>query len=261
VKRLLGQDYFRALLDEIGHLHEIVYDDKIRQEPRTSAKRYDDAVMDKHGRVLVVSPDIGGSRHIALFQSIEDLLSDEKTQDKRGAIAETNVQSSLGPVALHAGASHFFTQPSSSRSQGHQHLSSALLALGDNRYFQLGHSAPQPFIELQEMPSIIDALESSIKSISLGDLHSCIVSEAGGLFVAGSDSKGQCSGSDASAGFEMVEFDDEDLDVVDVACGTYHTVILTNKGVYATGSSESNSHALQLSALTTLICLSDTPHR
>jgi len=42
----------------------------------------------------------------------------------------------------------------------------------------------------------------------------------------------------------MVEFEDQDLDVLDVASGSYHTVVLTSKGVYATGSNNAGQLGL-----------------
>jgi hypothetical protein len=81
---------------------------------------------------------------------------------------------------------------------------------------------------------------SPIRKIACGDLHSAVVTEDGALYVFGSNAQGQC-GAFSDSEPSLVEFQVvegmEQPDVLDVACGSRHTVVLTDQGVYATGSS------------------------
>lgn len=243
--RLLGSDCFRAFVDGSGHIVELAYESSTSSTPRRSQRQYRDAAMDRQGKLLVVEQD---GRHCQLFSSLNDLFDgnglptehdkpDGQGESSTYPLADFTLPGSVRKV--HAGGAHFLIEL-----EGQEEPVPTLFAIGDNRHFQQGHChqnkpgassamTPRPIVSLQDNDVHIPS------KVTLGDLHSCVLSQEGGLYVAGSDGQGQCSGFASSTGFNFVDLDDDDdLDVLDVACGSNHTIALTNKGVFACGGSE-----------------------
>lgn len=133
--------------------------------------------------------------------------------------------------SLIAGASHFlllFSAPSH-----------AVLSYGDNRFSQLGvpSSTPSPPSKLHH----VDFFEGlAPKQIAAGAFHSAVVGGDGALYMFGKGSEGQC-GEEGGGEPVLIELGDGEEEVVSVGCGSGHTVIATDKGIWVTGSSESKT--------------------
>lgn len=144
------------------------------------------------------------------------------------------------PLKLYAGANHFLI---------HSPRTKTLYSFGDNRFGQTGQKAgPLPL----SVPRSIDLLEGlELISIAVGDVHCAVVDDQGGCYVWGSNTKLQCgemTSSDPELVVFEIETDEEMPDALAVGCGSRHTIILTNRGVYAAGDSQSIS-SLSLSIL------------
>lgn len=94
---------------------------------------------------------------------------------------------------------------------------------------QLGHGS----IENEEEPILVKALEGiRIVSIAAGGWHSCALSEQGDLYTWGWNSNGQLGIGDeysVMATPHVVDFGHEQANVVQVACGTRHTIALSGR--------------------------------
>ena len=164
------------------------------------------------------------SRALRLYASLDALFSSTYTM----------ISGCLQPLTadsrIYAGAAHFFVHV----------LGNVIYSLGDNRHFQLGTASRSSWSHA----SLVSFFEggSLIKKVACGDLHNAILTEDGALYMCGSDAKGQCGGYSEQEPC-LVEFsvpeNEEQPDGLDVACGSNHTVVLTDKGVYVSGSSES----------------------
>ena len=136
----------------------------------------------------------------------------------------------LAGSRIFSGAAHFLL-----------HISeTALYSLGDNRHFQLGDNLRTSWNTARQITFFEGG--SFIEKVACGDLHTAILTEDGALYVSGSNANGQCGGFCQQEpcllqfqGFRQ----DEQPDVLDMTCGSNHTVINTNNGVYVAGSSKS----------------------
>ena len=214
VVKLLGRSHFVAHLDQAGRIVSL------SDNPKTSKDTFVDATIDGHGRILAICRT---DHKLHLFTSLENVLQGNST------IVE--IDHPLTPqTKLYSGAAHSLV-----------HISPDILySLGsDNRFFQLGHSKRNAGLSKAEQITIFEG-GSPIRKIACGDLHSAVITEDGGSYVFGSDAQGQCGGF-CEAEPSLVDFEveegQEQPDVLDVACGSRHTVVLTDQGVYATGSS------------------------
>lgn len=188
--------------------------------------------------LLTAAGRITGTRDLLLYASLDALLAGS-APPTRLVCPQSHVASTTSRI--YAGAAHFLI-----------HMSSDVLyGLGDNRHFQQGHSHPSSWAELHQVDFFHD-LGSDITKIATGDLHSVVMTQGGGAYMLGSNAKGQSGGFSAREPV-LVELPDEEEDVVDIACGSNHTLLLTDRSLYATGSSAPHCHvcrALQLPALT-----------
>ena len=191
---------------------------------------------------------VQGARELLLFANLDALLAGSAPAT-RLVCPGPHVTSSSSRI--YSGAAHFLV-----------HISSDVLyGLGDNRHFQQGHSYPSSWTELHQVDSFHD-LGSDITKIAMGDLHSVVLTQGGGAYMLGSDAKGQSGGFSAREPV-LVELPDEEEDVIDIACGSNHTSLLTDRTLYATGSSTPHSYicwALLLPALTLPTPLSSADH-
>ena len=120
------------------------------------------------------------------------------------------------PVTLHPGLSHFLLH-----APPHH-----LLALGDNRFFQSSSLAP-PLPGL--LPTPVPELDGlGPVACAAGGRHSAAVSGGGEAWVWGGG-----PGAKGRVKFEGEE--GENVDVRGVSCGQDHTVVWTDKGVWASG--------------------------
>ncbi|BGP00047.1 hypothetical protein JCM10021v2_003724 [Rhodotorula toruloides] len=137
-------------------------------------------------------------------------------------------------TALSSGSAHFLLLTSSSQ----------VYSYGDSRYGQAGpfssssyHSSSSPSvppaatIPLNHL-SFFDGLYPV--QLSCGSFHSAVRTREGSVYLFGSDEDGQCGGTGGGAEPEMVDLETEgeeaDEEVVQVACGGAHTVLLTASG-------------------------------
>lgn len=154
-------------------------------------------------------------------------------------------------ASLDAGAGHFLLITAGPSPQ--------VLSYGDNRFSQLG-VPPSSATAGEQLCHVdfFDGLEPII--IRAGGLHSAVVTADGSLYMFGDDAKGQCGGfgGQPPALVSLVgEVDqglsDDEPEVRDVALGSAHTVVITDKGVYVTGSSESSTGRLRMQWLLMLV--------
>lgn len=111
-----------------------------------------------------------------------------------------------------------------------------MFSYGDNRFGQCGtHSSQTSSLSAITPLAFFEGL-SPPRYIATGDLHSCVVTQDGALYIFGSDKEGQCGGY---GGLEPSMVDLGDVNVDMVVCGSGHTVCKTDDGqVWVTGLSE-----------------------
>lgn len=245
---LLGQDQFEALLNaETGYLRDL------DNEVISTSRRYETAAMSGTGQLVAIGtfplplllhlainectlPE-RDTHNIYYFPSLSDALSPTY-------VPTILLNPSSSPILqLVAGASHFLFLTSTS-----------VLSYGDNRFSQCGthSSVPVSTISL----SIIDFFEGlQPTTIAAGDLHSCVITNGGALYTFGADMTGQCGGFGGEPTLVNLKPDEEDEDpdeVISVACGSQHTVLVTTLGqVWSSGLSESSYPSLALLESTT----------
>lgn len=82
----------------------------------------------------------------------------------------------------------------------------------------------------EEEPALVKALDGiKISAIAAGGWHSCAISEEGDLYTWGWNCNGQLGIGDqysVMATPHVVDFEDDQANVVKVACGTRHTIAL-----------------------------------
>lgn len=140
----------------------------------------------------------------------------------------------LSNATIHGGGAHFIVFAK----QEHGHP--IILGYGDNRFFQQAHDHSASSKEQVRRVDFFDEGTSPVIKIECGDLHTAFLTEDGALYMSGSNVKGQCGGfSEQEPSLVIFGNEEEDIDVLDVACGATHTVALTNEGVYVAGSSTS----------------------
>lgn len=130
--------------------------------------------------------------------------------------------------SLVAGAAHFILLLSAP--------SHAILAYGDNRFSQLGlppssRSLPTQLRHLDHFEGVAPRL------IAAGPFHSAVVGGDGSLYMFGKGSEGQC-GNEGGGEPVLVELGDEEEQVRSVACGSGHTIVVTDRAVLVSGTSE-----------------------
>lgn len=245
VLRMLGKDNFTAglCLAKDGSSSSALFE--LAAPYRTVSlieglHKIGDAVMDKHGKLAVAvqgaSNDITDVR---LYQHLEGFLTQST------AHVCVTLQSNAfhyHNARLYSGAAHFTLCGDSSF---------PVQAFGDNRHFQQGHSAGVRHSGASKVVarsvSVFEGMqsdngESPIRKIACGDLHTACLAGDGALYMAGSGKFNQCGGFSGSEA-TLVQFQDDagnedaDIDVLDVACGSNYTVLLTSKGVMSAGSS------------------------
>lgn len=214
--KLLGRSHILAYIDREGRIAAL------GGLSRTSHDIFIDATVDSHGRVLALRSDLT----LRLYQTLEDIFT--------GNGSSITIEHTLTVQSrLYSGAAHFII-----------HVSDDILySLGsDNRFFQLGHASRAPSLTRAEQLTLFEG-SGSIAKVACGDLHTAVLTDEGALYLFGSDVQGQCGGCTGHepilVELEPEEDNEEQPDVLDVACGSRHTVILTASAVYATGSSGS----------------------
>lgn len=140
---------------------------------------------------------------------------------------------------IQAGSAHFIILAKS------KDAGVAVLAVGDNRFFQQGHPYPSSWTQARRV-DFFDEGVSSVVKVACGDLHTAFLCADGAAYMSGSDAKGQCGGFSEQEPC-MIDLGEEDsggeeMDVLDVVCGASHTIAMATRGIYATGSSASLLH-------------------
>ncbi|CAI2178449.1 6656_t:CDS:2 [Funneliformis geosporum] len=107
---------------------------------------------------------------------------------------------------------------------------------GSGRFGQLGHGE---LTDLSEKPTVIEFFQGlRVKKISCGGWHSAVITDSGDLYTFGWNHFGRLGisfeeGSTMNcAEPSLVEFfgeNNEELNVLKVACGSAHTVVITGK--------------------------------
>lgn len=148
--------------------------------------------------------------HLWLFDNLEAFL--EETASSGSVIPEGYTISSITP-----GAGQFLVHTSPS----------ALFSLGtDNRFGQLGRQDD----ELLDPIDVFGGMQ--IDKVAMGDLHCAVISQ-GSLYIWGCNKDSQCSGMpgvEPSLVDLAVAEGQEQPNIVDVACGAAHTVLVTESG-------------------------------
>lgn len=203
-------------------------------------------VENGHGDVLSFSAAAGGSVHqvcesrpLCTAGSLLTCLTQIstpialQTRDEQEKTLHFEIEGQIVTVA--AGSSHFLIQTL---------FPHAVYSVGlDNRFGQLGRRSANPRDEICGRIEFFDGLQ--IKKVACGLLHSAVLDTNGGCYLFGSDAKGQCGGQASGIEPALVTLpspsstpEDEEMDVVDVACGSTHTVLLLDDGrVFVTGQS------------------------
>jgi alpha-tubulin suppressor-like RCC1 family protein len=170
------------------------------------------------------------ARKLALYLSMDDLQDGKSTFLAIPGYAECDL------VEIVSGAAHFFVHVKPSQGTEEE----AIFGLGDNRFFQQGHARPTSWETLHKI-DFFDASMPFITKVACGNLHTAFLCADGALYLSGDDSKGQCGGfseqEPSLVEFPLLANHASDIDVLDVACGSNHTVVLTSEGVFVTGSS------------------------
>ncbi|KAI4461841.1 regulator of chromosome condensation (rcc1) repeat [Holotrichia oblita] len=109
-------------------------------------------------------------------------------------------------------------------------------SFGNGLRGQLGHGALENLMN----PTLIDALAGvKINKIAAGGWHSCAVSDSGDLYTWGWNRNGQLAvptrDPSVFATPQLINFQNDDYNVNNVACGSNHTVILVGSQVYGAG--------------------------
>eukprot|EP00928_Gymnodinium_smaydae_P061148 TRINITY_DN45302_c0_g1_i1.p1 TRINITY_DN45302_c0_g1~~TRINITY_DN45302_c0_g1_i1.p1 ORF type:complete len:464 (+),score=109.26 TRINITY_DN45302_c0_g1_i1:68-1393(+) len=128
-----------------------------------------------------------------------------------------------------------------------------LYTYGSNKYHQLGRKAGAEAEEgagSPPAPVVIEASDGhrpSVRAVSLGAFHSAAITEGGALwtwgwggsFWHGAGALGQGTRDTEEVPALVTRFVEQGEEVVQVACGSQHTVVLTNEGrLYSTGKGE-----------------------
>ena len=105
-------------------------------------------------------------------------------------------------------------------------------AYGDNRFGQCG--------TLDRSDKTIFDDDTEIIKVVTGHLHSAAISRLGDVYTWGSNQFGQLGQDDNSILEKDPQFIElgDDTDVIDVVCGSKHTLVLTNNGLFGAGSSK-----------------------
>ncbi|BGP32659.1 hypothetical protein JCM10296v2_004440 [Rhodotorula toruloides] len=242
VARWLGHDDFIAALLEDGRIKRL-------WDGAVSTGRYLLAEMNGRGELLVVPDDDQGVAHLypnldALFSQLtaDNLLSLRLVlpsfASKGTSTAALPASTSSPPreetiTALSSGSAHFLLLSSSSQ----------VYSYGDSRYGQAGpfsssscrpasYPSTRPaMIRLNHLP-FFDGLYPV--ELACGSSHSAVRTREGSVYLFGSDKDAQCGGTGGGAEPDMVDLEAEgeqaDEEVVQVACGGAHTVLLTASG-------------------------------
>ncbi|KAM0747633.1 RCC1/BLIP-II [Meredithblackwellia eburnea MCA 4105] len=240
---LLGnKDDLFALIQPVGFVRPLCGEniadgvDAVSNGKNERSGPYDYVAINGRGQVLAVSK----SGDITLHQTPSSFLTPSSSSSTRTLLT---LSSSVPPLresilAVCAGASHFLLLTSTS-----------VYSFGDNRYSQCGQppssssssKSPAPPENGSLRMTKIDFFEG-LKPIAVaaGDLHSVVVTEGGVAYAFGRGSEGECGeGGGGEPELVVLELEGEeavdDVEVLDVACGGNHTVLVTNKGVWVTG--------------------------
>ncbi|KAL7036552.1 hypothetical protein ACKWTF_008846 [Chironomus riparius] len=118
--------------------------------------------------------------------------------------------------------------------------SGKVFSCGDNEFGQLGITRQE---SSRKRPQLIEALENyNITQICCGFQHSAAINEWGQIFVWGLNTLGQCGYSDNNTSVDFLQTPKivkslATKHIVQIACGQFHTLALTNAGeLYSFGS-------------------------
>ncbi|GAA5837854.1 hypothetical protein JCM11251_004678 [Rhodosporidiobolus azoricus] len=228
----LGQDSFEAGLRDDGTIERFV--DGARTE-----QRYSLASMNSKGEVLVVPRDLTTEAH--LYSNLDALFSPPSSSSRLilslpSSSSPIPSKERISSLSTFGTAAHFLLLSSPSQT---------LYSWGDNRYGQCG---PVPLQALK--PHSAEGRQTILPKIEFfdglfpdpplhcGAFHSAVRTRDGAVYVFGSDKEGQLGGGEEGGGAEpeMVELsteegeEEEGNEVVQVACGSGHTVLLTRRG-------------------------------
>ncbi|XP_053109606.1 probable E3 ubiquitin-protein ligase HERC6 isoform X2 [Hemicordylus capensis] len=143
-------------------------------------------------------------------------------------------------------------------------LSGVAYGWGRNHAHQLGLS-PTPTREQVFKPMSVAALRSlDVTYISCGDEHTAVLTENGSIFTFGDDSAGQLGHSSSAQKTGPQKVDWIDGPVSQLACGSYHTLVLSASGQlisfgrgplqrYGSGTSPSKPYNTQSFNISSLI--------
>ncbi|ORY89783.1 regulator of chromosome condensation 1/beta-lactamase-inhibitor protein II [Leucosporidium creatinivorum] len=221
--RWLGQNSFVAWLRSDGRVESV--------EGTLSDSTFSHIAMNGRGELLGVSA--ASPPTITFYSSMKSLLT-RSPEIPPIALKSPLLTPPTSVDSLIAGASHFLLLLSAP--------SHAILSYGDNRFSQLGvpSSTSSPPSKLHH----VDFFEGlAPKRIAAGAFHSTVVGGDGALYVFGKGSEGQCGGEGGGEP-ALIELGDGEEEVVSVGCGSGHTVVVTDRGVWVTGANDAGQLGL-----------------
>eukprot|EP00929_Paragymnodinium_shiwhaense_P034741 TRINITY_DN18867_c0_g1_i1.p1 TRINITY_DN18867_c0_g1~~TRINITY_DN18867_c0_g1_i1.p1 ORF type:complete len:1329 (-),score=281.95 TRINITY_DN18867_c0_g1_i1:290-4276(-) len=131
---------------------------------------------------------------------------------------------------------------------GEQHslalgISGQVIAWGSNKHGRLGLGVEMESTPVVHVPTAVEDLPGSARSLSAGGRHSAAVLRGGRVFLAGDNRRGQLGHPpeqlSGSSLFLELPFDDYSLQVRAVVLGQSHTLLLTNEGIiYGVGQND-----------------------
>ncbi|KAM0789505.1 hypothetical protein ACM66B_000324 [Microbotryomycetes sp. NB124-2] len=221
-RHFLGHDSFDYWINNTGHV-------VCSRTSNESKGRFSLAALNARGEFLGFSlADADDAVQLRLYRDAFSIMTHDP-------LPVTIVIPSPEPqdfIAISAGASHFLLLTSTG----------AVYAYGDNRFSQLGvpthtHLQSNTLVHVEAFEGV-----SPIRTIASGDFHNVVITQDGDAYVFGSDKFGQCGGLVDSSGEPQLLALETDVDeepiVRAVSCGPRHTVVVTDKGVWVSGSDE-----------------------
>ncbi|GEM07763.1 regulatorof chromosome condensation (RCC1)-like protein [Rhodotorula toruloides] len=242
VARWLGHDDFVAALLDDGRIRRLF-------DGAVSVSGYALAEMNGRGELLVVPADEPSSAH--LYPSLDALCSSSSADYPSPLRLLLPSSASNGsPVVVPSSSARTLpqTETFTALASGSAHFllltsSSQVYSYGDSRYGQAGpfpsslyHTSSSPASPPRTVPlnhlSFFDGLYPT--QLACGSFHSAVRTREGSVYLFGSDKDGQCGGTGGGLEPEMVDLeregDEADEEVMQVACGGAHTVLLMASG-------------------------------
>ena len=220
-RRWLGKDNMTAWLEQDGALHAL--DPK---NPWTDTRSWKDAAIDSRGRVVAIDE----TGRALLFDTLSLSSSGDPVVPIGGDKRFESVQAGWSHFILLAKKDELGSEP--------------VWLLGDPRF---GVVPTDIGGETRAVScSFFDGLPSRVAQVCAGGRHALVRTQDGDVYAWGWNGEGQIAPHDegemVSVSSPMLVDIDTDADVVDMACGSAHSVLVDGKGhVWVAGSSKSLS--------------------